>query len=135
MKEVFVDTGAFYAALNRKDDHHHEAVQLFTRAVEEKWQLFTSNFVVAETHALILTRLGRDLATNWLRDVPTAVVRVTEEHERKAKRIIFGYQDKEFSYCDASSFAVMERMRIREVMAFDPHFTQYGKFVVVRAQN
>ena len=56
MNEVFVDTGAFYAALNRKDEHHHEAVQLFTRAVEEEWQLVTSNFVVAETHALILTR-------------------------------------------------------------------------------
>ena len=60
MREVFVDTGAFYAALNRKDAHHQEAVQLFTRAVEEEWQVFTSNFVVAETHALILTRLGRE---------------------------------------------------------------------------
>ncbi|MBI3302347.1 MAG: PIN domain-containing protein [Deltaproteobacteria bacterium] len=135
MKEVFVDTGAFYAALNRKDEHHREAVQLFTRAVEEEWQLFTSNFVVAETHALILTRLGRDLATDWLRDIPAVVERVTEEDESKAKRIIFGYHDKEFSYCDATSFAVMERVRIRQVMAFDPHFTQYGKFVMVRAQN
>lgn len=135
MKEVFVDTGAFYAALNQKDKYHQKAVQLFTRAVEEEWQLFTSNFVVAETHALILTRLGRDLATDWLRDVPAVVMRVTEVDESKAKRIIFGYQDKEFSYCDATSFAVMERMRIREVMAFDPHFTQYGKFVVVREKD
>jgi uncharacterized protein len=135
MREVFVDTGAFYAALNRKDEHHREAVQLFTRAVEEEWQLVTSNFVVAETHALILTRLGRALATGWLRDVPAEVVRVTAEDEGKARRIIFGYQDKEFSYCDATSFAVAERMRIREVMAFDPHFTQYGKFVVVQAQD
>jgi predicted nucleic acid-binding protein len=102
MKEVFVDTGAFYAALNRKDEHHQEAVQLFTRAVEDEWQLFTSNFAVAETHALILTRLGRALATDWLRDVPAAVVRITEEDESKATRIIFGYQDKEFSYCDAT---------------------------------
>jgi uncharacterized protein len=108
MREVFVDTGAFYAALNRKDEHHREAVQLFTRAVEEEWQLVTSNFVVAETHALILTRLGRDLATGWPRDVPAEVVRVTAEDEGKAKRIIFGYRAKEFSYCDATSFAVME---------------------------
>ncbi|MEW6296410.1 MAG: PIN domain-containing protein [Thermodesulfobacteriota bacterium] len=135
MREVFVDTGAFYAALNRRDEHHREAVQLFTRAVEEEWRLVTSNFVVAETHALILTRLGRDLATGWLRNVPAEVVRITAEDEGKAKRIIFGYRDKEFSYCDATSFAVMERMRIRDVMAFDPHFTQYGKFVSARWQN
>ena len=103
------------------------------QAVEEEWQLFTSNFVVAETHALILTRLGRDLAADWLHDVPAAVVRVTEEDESKAQHIILAYQDKEFSYCDATSFAVMERIGVREVMAFDPHFTQYGKFVVARS--
>jgi len=135
MKKVFVDTGVFYATLNRKDEHHHEAVQLFMQAVEEEWQLFTSNFVVAETHALILTRLGRDLAADWLQDVPSVVVRVTEEDERKAKRIIFDYKDKEFSYCDATSFAVMERIDVREVMAFDPHFTQYGKFVLTRPKG
>lgn len=134
MKEVFVDTGGFYAALNRKDQHHREATILFHHAVEEAWRLLTSNFVVAETHALILTRLGRDLAAAWLRNVPAAVIRISEEDERKARRIIFGYRDKAFSYCDATSFAVMDRLRIRHVMAFDPHFAQYGKFVLVRAQ-
>lgn len=134
MKEVFVDTGGFYAALNRKDQHHREATILFNRAVEEAWRLLTSNFVVAETHALILTRPGRDLAAAWLRNVPAAVIRISEQDERKARRIIFGYRDKAFSYCDATSFAVMDRLRIRQVMAFDPHFAQYGKFVLVRAQ-
>lgn len=133
MTQVFVDTGGFYAALNRKDQYHREATVLFTRAVEEAWQLFTSNFVVAETHALILARLGRDMAAAWLRNVPAVIVRVSEEDEGKARRIIFRYRDKAFSYCDATSFAVLERLPMRQVMAFDPHFTQYGKFVVVRA--
>ena len=92
----------------------------------------TSNFIVAETHALTLTRLGRDLAAEWLRNIPAAIVRVAEKDETKAQQIIFGYQDKEFSYCDATSFALMERLRIRHVLAFDPHFTQYGKFFVVK---
>jgi predicted nucleic acid-binding protein len=47
MIQVFVDTGGFYAALNRKDQYHREATVLFARAVEEAWQLFTSNFVVS----------------------------------------------------------------------------------------
>jgi len=134
MRQVFVDTGAFYAALNRKDQYHQEAAMLFDQAVAEEWRVLTSNFVVAETHALVLTRLGRDLAAEWLRSVPADVIRVTEQDEAKARRIIFGYQDKEFSYCDATSFAVMERLRIRSVMAFDPHFAQYGKFTLVRAE-
>ncbi|MBI3757973.1 MAG: PIN domain-containing protein [Deltaproteobacteria bacterium] len=133
MRRVFVDTGAFYAALNSKDQHHQQATVFFIQAVEEAWHLLTSNFIVAETYALVLTRLGRDLAADWLHDVPAAVIRISEQDEAKAKQIILGYRDKEFSYCDATSFAVMERLRIRYVMAFDPHFAQYGKFTAVRA--
>lgn len=132
MKIVFVDTGAFYAAINRKDQNHRTAAALFRKAVEEEWRLITSNFVVAETHVLILTRMGRELAAAWLRSIPASIVRVSKGDEEKAKRIIFGYRDKEFSYCDATSFALIERLRIRETMAFDSHFSQYGKFEVLR---
>ncbi len=132
MRVVFVDTGAFYAAINRNDENHREAAALFHDAMEEEWRLITSNFVVAETHALILSRLGRDLAAAWLRSIPASVVRISKADEDKAKRIIFGYRDKEFSYCDASSFALIERLRIREAMAFDSHFEQYGKFGLLR---
>ena len=130
---IFVDTGAFYAAINQNDENHKEATVLFHKATEEEWRLITSNFVVAETHALILSRLGRNLAVAWLRSIPANIIRVSKADEEKAKRIIFGYRDKEFSYCDASSFALIERLRIREAMAFDSHFEQYGKFGVLRA--
>src|SRR5215813_4895177 len=101
MRRVFVDTGAFYAALNSKDQHPQPATGFFTWAVEKAWRLLTSNFIVAETHALVLTRLGRDLAADGLHDVPADVIRVTEQDEAKAKQIIFRYRDKEFSYYDA----------------------------------
>lgn len=128
MRPVFVDTSAFYAALNRKDRFHLDAATLFEHAVRDGWRLITSNFVVAETHALILTRLGQGLATAWLRNVPATVLRISREDEQKAIRIILAYRDKAFSYCDATSFAVIERARISRVMAFDRHFRQYGKF-------
>ena len=130
---IFVDTGAFYAAINQNDENHKEATVLFHKATEEEWRLITSNFVVAETHALILSRLGRNLAVAWLRSIPATIIRISKADEERAKRIIFGYRDKEFSYCDASSFALIERLRIREAMAFDSHFEQYGKFRVLRA--
>ena len=44
--------------------------------------------------------------------------------------IISKYTDKSFSYADATSFAVMERLGIRRAFAFDPHFRQYGFRVV-----
>ncbi len=75
--------------------------------------------------------MGRELAVAWLRSIPANIIRVSKADEEKAKRIIFGYRDKEFSYCDASSFALIERLRIREAMAFDIHFRQYGNFEVL----
>ena len=60
-------------------------------------------------------------------------IRFLKADEEKAERIIFGYRDKEFSCCGAASFALIERLRIREAMAFDGHFEQYGKFALLRA--
>jgi predicted nucleic acid-binding protein len=41
------------------------------------------------------------------------------------------YRDKEFSFTDRTSFALMERMRITTAFAFDIHFRQYGRFAIV----
>jgi predicted nucleic acid-binding protein len=45
-----------------------------------------------------------------------------------------GYDDKDFSLCDAISFAVMERRSARIAFAFDSHFRQYGRFTVLGAE-
>jgi len=39
--------------------------------------------------------------------------------------------DKGFSFTDCTSFALMERLDINTVFAFDDHFFQYGKFVIL----
>jgi uncharacterized protein len=134
MNRVFVDTGGFYASLNRRDAYHREAVRLFRRAQREHWFLCTTNFVLAESHALILARMGRNRAWNFLQAIITGstnVIRAEEADERRARAIIEQYQDKEFSYCDAVSFAIMERLDIREAVAFDDHFRQYGQFTIL----
>jgi predicted nucleic acid-binding protein len=134
MNRVFVDTGGFYALLNRRDEHHRDAVRLFRQAQREAWFLFTTNFVLAESHALILARMGRDMAWNFLSATiagQTNIVRVEEGDERRARVIIEQYHDKAFSYCDALSFAVMERLDIQTAIAFDDHFRQYGQFTIL----
>ena len=42
MSWVFVDTGGFYASLNRRDAYHREAARLFRRAQREHWFLCTT---------------------------------------------------------------------------------------------
>ena len=85
-----------------------------------------SNFIVAECHALLLSRLGPKIARDWLLKQIWSIEPITVSDEKKAKEIIERYEDKTFSYTDATSFALMERLGIREAFAFDNHFRQYG---------
>lgn len=57
--------------------------------------------------------------------------RVDAEEEERAWEILKNFSDKEFSYTDATSFIVMESLTIDTAFAFDEHFKQYGKFVLV----
>lgn len=126
---AFVDSSAFLALLNRRDQWHREAVGIQQRLVPEAWRLVTTNFVVAEAHGLILGRLGYEAARRFLATVPEStvtVVRVTPGDERRAREIIFRHHNKDFSLVDALSFAVMERLRIPVAFTFDRHFLQYG---------
>jgi predicted nucleic acid-binding protein len=46
--------------------------------------------------------------------------------EKSAKSIIEKYEGKDFSYTDATSFAMIKRLNIDRAFTFDHHFEQYG---------
>jgi predicted nucleic acid-binding protein len=54
------------------------------------------------------------------------VIRSRAADENRAKQILFQYDDKDFSFADAISFAVMERLQIRLAFTCDRDFAQYG---------
>jgi predicted nucleic acid-binding protein len=125
---VFIDSSAFFSLLDTDDRDHLRARQIQESMIQRGALDFTSNFVVAECHALILNRIGRRMALEFLDSLASTVtvLAVTPADEARAIEIIRQYDDKNFSYVDASSFAIMERFGIRDVFGFDRHFTQYG---------
>lgn len=127
---TLIDTGAYFALGDRHDGHHGEAVRIYARDFERgRMRAFTTNFVVAETHALLLNRVDRVIARRFVEDIfasQTVIIRVSAADERRAREILVGYADKDFSYTDATSFAVMERLHITTAFAFDHHFAQFG---------
>jgi predicted nucleic acid-binding protein len=99
------------------------------------YSLITSNYVLDEIITLLKIRLGPTIAITfgqklWNQEVST-LVRITEEDEVSAWGIFRQYEDKGFSFTDCTSFALMERLEIHTVFAFDDHFVQYGKFVIL----
>ncbi|MBI2953656.1 MAG: type II toxin-antitoxin system VapC family toxin [Chloroflexi bacterium] len=128
-RRVLVDTSAYFALSDRTESRFPDAQAVHGRLVAERWRLFTTNFIVAETHALLLTRLGYSYALRFLNQLdqsPTVVVRVAVRDEQQARTILHQYTDKAFSLTDATSFAIMERLKIPSVFTFDHHFAHYG---------
>lgn len=125
-RSVFVDTSAFYSAISRTDARHRIAAETFALLQRERLPLFTSNIVVAETHALMLRRLGRTIAARWLSSLDINLVFATELDHDQALDLIRRYTDKDFSYADAVSFVLMGRLGIPTAFAFDADFRVYG---------
>jgi predicted nucleic acid-binding protein len=127
VKQIFVDTGAWYALIDRKDPDH-EAVSATFR--EWKGRLVTSNFILDETLTLLRYRLGWQIAHTFGEEVREGLlvqlVRVRPADEEAAWTIFSRYRDKVFSFTDCTSFAVMERLKMKVALAFDSDFRAYG---------
>lgn len=130
MQRVFVDTSAFVALLDPRDDCHDQAVQIEQSLSGQATHLVTTNFVLEETytglrgkiqHSAILRFRDSVRQSQWL-----SVVRITEALEDQAWEIFARYDDKDFSFTDCTSFVVMRQLDITTVFAFDEHFEQFG---------
>ncbi len=126
--KVFLDTGAFLALADEDDDHHAVAKSVHDRLLATHAQLLTSNFILSETYTLIRFKVGHHVAIEFMRQFDQAgirVLRVSDAVERAAKAIFARYDDKEFSFVDCTSFALIDHHRLDQAFAFDGHFRQY----------
>jgi uncharacterized protein len=128
--EVFVDTSAWYPLLLRKHPDHERLAAELRALVKRGRRVVTTNLVVAETHALAMRRIGAEAALTFVQTVaepPNVVVHSTADLEVKAVRSwLERYDDQDFSFTDAVSFAVMTERRIDEAMTLDHHFEVAG---------
>jgi len=118
--------------VDESDRHHDEAVKFAEELSRQRIIWVVTNFIVAETYGLMLLRFGRHVAFNFLecllrsvKDETTYLVRVTEADEERAREILETYADQDFSYVDATTFAVMERLNLERAFAFDRHFETF----------
>jgi predicted nucleic acid-binding protein len=130
---IFADTSFWVAARLRRDAHHEEATTLLQRMGGAR--IVTSNQVRGETWTFLRRRDGHLTAVAFLdmldRSQRVDVVTVSEELEAQALRWLRRHDEREYSFVDATSFALMRSLRIREALAFDGDFAAAG-FVELR---
>jgi predicted nucleic acid-binding protein len=130
-RAVLWDSSAILALLDADDADHGRAVATARLIAREARPSFITNYVEAETHALLLRKLGRTVARQWLLSGGLPVVRVLPEEETRAREMLVRHADKDWSLCDALSFAVLEARHVRRAFSFDHHFRQYGRVQVL----
>lgn len=124
---IMVDTGAWYAVCDASDINHQRA-KAFYEKVAAVIPLITTDAILVETWTLLAARLGRSAAiTFWetLRVAGVPVATLEETDIEAAWQIICAFPDQTFSFTDATTFAVMERLGIERVFTFDHHFLIY----------
>src|SRR5262249_25639288 len=126
------------ACADRSDPMHRSCTAARDGALEAGRLLITTDFVVDETLTLIRFRLGPAAANAWWRQIDGSArlrwERVENDRFERARHLFFKYRDKDLSFTDCSSFAIMRELRLTTVITTDGHFRQVGFDVLPAAR-
>ncbi len=122
--------GAFVGRYVDSDQSHKAAAALWDEFEKLAIPSITSSFVLAEAMTLIGRRTTHHFAARRARLIYAShsltIVRPTVKDELQAVLLFEKYADKSISFVDCTSFAIMKRLGITDVFAFDRHFAIAG---------
>ncbi|MCZ7380008.1 MAG: PIN domain-containing protein [Candidatus Methanoperedens sp.] len=130
---LFVDTSAFLALVNEKDDNHLAATTFLEEIKNGKVKIkkiITSDYIIDETLTRIRYTVGHKEAVEWGQDIIASNVVEKVEMGRElfepAWELFKTYDDKKLSFTDCTSFAIMKTRGIDKVFSFDDDFERVG---------
>src|SRR6266511_4892031 len=128
MKALFVDTAGWMACADGGDPAHVRACAARDGALKAGQPLVTTDFVIDETLTLVRFRLGVAAAQAWWQVIDGSSrlrwERIHTDRFEAARHLFFQYRDKDFSFTDCTSFAVMRELRLTQALTTDRHFRQ-----------
>ncbi len=125
---IFIDTAAFLAILNANDRFHAAARQSWEEILHADFVLFSSNYVILETTALLQHRFGIEA----VRLFESNILPVLEVHwldeviHKQAMSGLLAANRRDLSLVDCTSFEIMRQFGIGKAFTFDPHFREQG---------
>jgi predicted nucleic acid-binding protein len=129
---IFVDTGAWFAALIPTDPDHTSAAAWLAA---NSSPLITTDYVIDETLTLLRARGERRrallLGERFFCSGLSEIHKITEADLMLAWETFERFADKDWSFTDCTSKVVIEQLGITHAFAFDHHFQQFGTVQLV----
>ena len=127
---IFVDTSAWFALYDRRDDAHGNATRFWHELKRQPARLVTSDYIFSEAITLTRARGGHTAACRLgeflQRSAVVELAEVTSPVRAQAWELFVRHADKDFSFTDCTSFVIMRELNMTNAFAFDEHFAQMG---------
>jgi predicted nucleic acid-binding protein len=128
--EVFADTSALYAFIDKSDANHAAARETVTRLLRVGKRLVVTDYVVTEAINLANARGGSAVAVRLIDLIEqSAGIRVEwigVDRFDGAKTFFRKHSDHGYSFTDCTSFVVMSELRLVDSLTTDHHFVEAG---------
>ena len=128
IENVFIDTSAFYALMDRSDRYHEKANKLWISLLDKNATLKTTNYIIIEALALLQNRLGFEAANLFSNDILglADILWVDASRHNLAYELWRGLGKINLSLVDCVSFITMRHYKLENVFGFDRHFDEQG---------
>jgi predicted nucleic acid-binding protein len=122
MHAVLADTGPLYAAVDPRDEFHEQAVAELGKLARDKRRIVVAYPILLEAHNMVLRRLGKSTAIDWLADMAGAtLINPTPEDYLHAMAGVEALADQSITLFDATVAVLAKRLRL-DVWTYDHHF-------------
>lgn len=129
---IFIDTAAFMAMLSASDQFHLMSKKVWGEILYADTSLYSSNYVLLETTALLQHRIGIEAVRVFESDILPVIniIWVDETIHNRAMSILLSANRRNLSLVDCSSLEIIRGLGLDTVFTFDTHFQEQGIRVI-----
>ena len=136
MRRIFVDSSYWIALRNRQDRYHADSKRIARWLIDNRFYLVVTPFIFAETHAYF-SRVPeiREMVIRDFWENPIVKIEQPSPKDHIHAIELLHQRDKTYSFADAVSFVVVDRLELRQAVSYDGHFHQFGQFKVIDGRH
>ena len=132
---AFIDTNIYIAIINETDPTHDNGLQEIQYLYENNFELFTSNYIIAETTTILSQRIGRNIAENFRDDLykgNTKILTTNLEIEEMVWGIFKMSTNKNIGYVDCASIAFCKKFNIENLITIDKDLIKFFNTLIIQ---